>query len=91
MNGSLNGYAAIKVANNVTAFQGYGWGSYCYFNVNPSVSNYHAYEVPNTSGVQLHDVLTVSLGGVGTITHVVNDTGAATPSNTTPSNVVSYP
>jgi hypothetical protein len=91
MNGSLNGYAAIKVANNVTTFQGYGWGSYCYFNVNPSVNNYHAYEVPNTSGVQLHDVLTVSLGGVGTITHVVNDTGATTPSNTTPSNVISYP
>jgi len=91
MNGSLNGYAAIKVANNVTAFQGYGWGSYCYFNVDPSVNNYHAYEVPNISGVQLHDVLTVSLGGVGTITHVVNDTGATTPSNTTPSNVISYP
>ncbi len=91
MNGSLNGYAAIKVANNVTTFKGYGWGSYCYFNVNPSVNNYHAFEVPNTSGVQLHGLLTVSLGGVGTITHVVNDTGAVTASNTTPSNVTNYP
>ena len=91
MNGSTNGYAAIKVANNVTQFKGYGWGSYCYFNVNPAVNNYHAYEVPNTSGVQLHDILTVSLGNVGTITHVVNDTGASTPTNTTPSAVTSYP
>jgi hypothetical protein len=91
MNGSLNGYAAIKVANSVTSFQGYGWGSYCYFNVNPSVANYHAFEVPSTSGVQLHDVLTVSLGNVGSITHVVNDTGATTPTNTTPSNVTTFP
>ena len=34
---------------------------------------------------------TVSLGGVGNITHVVNDTGAITPSNTVPSTVTSYP
>ncbi|MDX6205843.1 MAG: hypothetical protein QOF39_1900, partial [Frankiales bacterium] len=66
------------------------WGSYCYFNVNPSVNNYHAYEVP-TSGVSLHNLVTVSLGNVGTITHVVNDTGAQTPTNTTPSSVISYP
>ncbi|MDX6222174.1 MAG: hypothetical protein QOD91_1228 [Frankiales bacterium] len=90
MNGSLNGYAAIKVNNSATGFQGWGWGSYCYFNVNPAVNNYHAFEVP-TSGVSLHGLLTVSLGNVGTITHVVNDTGAQTPTNTTPSNVTTYP
>lgn len=32
---------------------------------------YHAFEVPDKPGVILHDLLTVSLGGVGTITHVV--------------------
>jgi uncharacterized repeat protein (TIGR01451 family) len=41
--------------------------------------------------VAWHDLLTVSLGGVGTITHVINNTGAVTPSNTTPSDVVSFP
>jgi hypothetical protein len=34
---------------------------------------------------------TVSLGNVGTITHVINDTGATTPTNTTPSTVTSFP
>ncbi|WP_181802479.1 hypothetical protein [Streptomyces shenzhenensis] len=43
------------------------------------------------SGVKFHDVLTVSLGGVGTITNVINDTGAVTSSGTTPTDVVSYP
>ncbi|MYS24823.1 Chitobiase/beta-hexosaminidase C-terminal domain-containing protein [Streptomyces sp. DvalAA-14] len=88
---SVNGYAAYKVGANVTTHEAWGLGSYCYFNVNPAVNNYHAYEVPNTPGVKFHDALTVSLGGVGTITHVINDTGAVTASNTTPSNVVSFP
>ncbi len=92
MNGALNGYAAFKVGDNVTNFQGYGMGSYCYFNVNPTVNAYHAFEVPNTPGVQFHDLLTISLGGVGTITHVINDTGAtAQDSKTVPVNLVSYP
>ncbi|MFF7158525.1 chitobiase/beta-hexosaminidase C-terminal domain-containing protein [Streptomyces sp. NPDC008139] len=86
-----NGYAAYKVGANVTSHEAWGLGSYCYFNVNPAVNSYHAFEVPNTSGVKFHSALTVSLGGVGTITHVINDTGAVTASNTTPSNVVSYP
>ncbi len=91
MNGSLNGYAAYKVGAGVTTHEAWGMGSYCYFNVNPAVNNYHAFEAPNVAGVKFHDLLTVSLGGVGTITHVINDTGAVTASNTTPSNVVSYP
>jgi hypothetical protein len=91
MNGTQNGYPAIAVANNVTSFGGWGLGSYCYFNVNPAVNSYNAFESPSTSGVAWHDLLTVSLGNVGSITHVINNTGAATPTNTTPSNVVSYP
>ncbi|MDQ1540704.1 MAG: hypothetical protein QOH29_1430, partial [Actinomycetota bacterium] len=91
MNGTLNGYAAYKVANSVTTHEAWGMGSYCYFNVNPAVNNYHAFEAPNTANVKFHDLLTVSLGNVGTITHVINDTGAQTPTNTTPSNVVTYP
>jgi hypothetical protein len=91
MNGSSNGYAAYEVGPNVTTHQAYGLGSYCYFNVNPAVVADHAFEAPNTSGVQFHDILTVSLGGVGVINHVINSTGGATPSNTTPVNVTSYP
>ena len=87
----VNGYAAYKVGANVTTHEAWGLGSYCYFNVNPAVNSYHAFEVPNTAGVKFHDTLTVSLGNVGTITHVINDTGAQTATNTTPSNVVSFP
>jgi len=91
MNGSSDGYAAYEVGPNVTTHQAYGLGSYCYFNVNPAVVADHAFEAPDTPGVQFHDILTVSLGGVGVIEHVINETGAATPSNTTPSYVTSYP
>ncbi len=90
MNGAVNGYPAFKVANRVTRFQGYGMGSYCFFNVNPSVNAYHAFEVPNRPQVQFHDLLTISLNA-GTITHVINDTGATTPINVVPVYLVSYP
>jgi hypothetical protein len=86
-----DGYAAYEVGPSVTSHQAYGLGSYCYFNVNPAVVSDHAFEAPNTSGVQFHDILTVSLGGVGVISHVINSTGGATPSNTTPVDVTSYP
>ncbi|MFC1437446.1 discoidin domain-containing protein [Streptacidiphilus sp. N1-10] len=91
MNGSTNGYAAYVVSPNVTSHQAYGLGSYCYFNVNPAVVADHAFEAPSVAGVNLHDLLTVSLGNVGVIQHVINQTGAATPTNTTPSTVVSFP
>lgn len=88
----VNGYASYKVANTVKAHQAWGLGAYCFFNVNPAIRAARAFEVPTTPGVQLRDLLTVSLGGVGTIDRVVNDTGAAVnASNNGPSNVLSYP
>jgi hypothetical protein len=33
----------------------------------------------------------VSLGGVGVIEHVINETGGATPANTTPVNITTFP
>ncbi|WP_410630519.1 chitobiase/beta-hexosaminidase C-terminal domain-containing protein [Amycolatopsis sp. cmx-4-83] len=85
------GYAAYKVGANVTSHEAWGLGSYCFFDTNPAVSSYHAFEVPNTSGVRFHDLLTVSLNYRGTITHVINDAGGVTPSGTVPVNVVNYP
>ncbi|HEY6180264.1 MAG TPA: chitobiase/beta-hexosaminidase C-terminal domain-containing protein [Kofleriaceae bacterium] len=87
----VNGFAAYKVANNVTSHEGWGLGAYCFFNTNPAVSATHAFEVPNTAGVLFHDILTVSLNFRGVITHVINNTGATTPSGTVPVNVVSFP
>ncbi|SDY03053.1 Chitobiase/beta-hexosaminidase C-terminal domain-containing protein [Amycolatopsis xylanica] len=86
-----NGYAAYKVGDNVTSHEAWGLGSYCFFDTNPAVNLYHAFEVPNRSTVRFHNLLTVSLNYKGTITHVINDTGAVTPTGTVPVNVVSYP
>ncbi len=89
-----NGYAAYKVADNVSTHELWGGGSYVYFNVNPGVNVARAFEVPVTPGVRLRSVLTVSLGNNGSISNVVNDTGGPVPipgTNTAPRNVVSYP
>uniref|UniRef100_UPI0038BBE10A hypothetical protein n=1 Tax=Actinokineospora bangkokensis TaxID=1193682 RepID=UPI0038BBE10A len=87
----VTGYAAYKVADGVSAHEAWGLGSYCFFNVNPSVRAEHAFEVPDNGGVRLHSLLTVSLNYKGTITHVVNGVGGTTPDGTVPVNVVSYP
>ncbi|AEV84072.1 hypothetical protein ACWT_3049 [Actinoplanes sp. SE50] len=77
LNGATRGWAAYKVADTVTSHEAWGLGSYCYFAVNPSVVNARAFEAPAVSGVKFHDMVTVSLGGTGTISHVINNTGAA--------------
>jgi hypothetical protein len=89
-NGTL-GYAAFKVANAVKKFEGWGLGSYCFFNVDPTIHASHAFEVPVRSGVKLHDILTLSITNHGTIDHVVNDYGDPTSPDTTTSTVVEYP
>ena len=87
----LEGWAAYKVADDVTSHEGWGMGSYAFFNTNPQVTNYHAYEVPDSPDVRFHSLLTVSLNEKGEITHVINDTGDVTPPDTAPSNVVEFP
>ncbi len=89
-NGTL-GYAAYKVSDSVKKHEAWGLGSYCYFNVNPTIHASHAFEVPVTSGIKLHDILTLSITNHGTIDHVVNDYGDPTSPDTTTSTVVSYP
>ncbi|MEV6942821.1 RICIN domain-containing protein [Streptomyces sp. NPDC051172] len=91
MNGSTQGYAAYKVADSVTSHQAYGLGSYCYFNVNPGVVAAHAIEAPNNSGVRFTSMVTVSLGGTGTISHVINNTGGPSNSSTNVANLTNYP
>ncbi|MFE5548020.1 RICIN domain-containing protein [Streptomyces sp. NPDC056534] len=91
MNGSTQGYAAYKVADSVTSHQAYGLGSYCYFNVNPGVAAEHAIEAPDRPDVRFRSMVTVSLGGTGTIRHVVNDRGGPSNSSTNVANLVSHP
>ena len=89
---TTDGYPAFLIPARVTSFSGYGLGSYCFFDQGVPIESATAFAVPDTPGVQLHDVLTRFLNGSGSIDHVVNDTGAAvTAGNPGPSDVVSYP
>ncbi|MEU5596765.1 coagulation factor 5/8 type domain-containing protein [Streptomyces sp. NPDC020298] len=91
-NGPVKGYAAYKVGDAVTTHEGWGLGSYCYYNVDPAIVQHSGFAAPNRPGVRFHDLLVVSLGGNGQYEHVINDTGSPTQgTSTTPSTVVSYP
>ncbi|MFJ4715875.1 coagulation factor 5/8 type domain-containing protein [Streptomyces sp. NPDC088785] len=90
--GSVKGFAAYKVADSVTTHEGWGLGSYCFYNTDPTIRQDHGFAAPNKPGVKFHDLLVVSLGGKGQFEHVINNTGAATSgTGTVPSTVVSYP
>ncbi|MFJ8083198.1 discoidin domain-containing protein [Streptomyces sp. NPDC096205] len=91
-NGSTKGYAAYRVDDAVNTHEGWGMGSYCYYNVDPTIRQDHGFKAPVKPGVKFHSLLTVSLGGNGQFNHVINDTGAPTEGTATvPSTVVSYP
>jgi len=92
MSGATMGFAAYRVDAAVTSHEAWGLGSYCFFNKNPAVIADHAFEVPVTPGVRLRNMVTVSLGGgKGTITHVINATGAAAQAGATVQKLVSGP
>jgi hypothetical protein len=85
------GYPAYKVSDSVRTHEAWGLGSYCFFNVDPTIHASRAYQVPVTSGIKLHDILTLSITNHGTIDHVVNDYGDPTSPDTTTSTIVEYP
>ncbi|GAA1511206.1 RICIN domain-containing protein [Kribbella lupini] len=91
MNGSTRGYAAYKVADSVTTHEAWGLGSYCVFTSDASIIADRAFEVPNKTGVKFHNMVTVSLGGRGTIAHVINTTGGPSNSSTNVAQWVNYP
>jgi len=43
---STNGWAAYKVGNGVKTHEGWGLGSYCFLNVDPTIHASRAFEVP---------------------------------------------
>jgi hypothetical protein len=75
MNGSTRGYAAYKVADSVNDHQAWGLGSYCVFTLDESVVGERAFEVPVKPGIRFTNMVTVSLGGQGTINRIINDKG----------------
>ncbi|SER70632.1 Ricin-type beta-trefoil lectin domain-like [Lentzea xinjiangensis] len=91
MNGSTRGYAAYKVANHVTTHEAWGLGSYIYMRYNAAVTADRAFEVPNTPGVKFHSMVTVSLGGNGTIQRIINNSGGTATAGSTEAYLAHYP
>ncbi|MET9633281.1 discoidin domain-containing protein [Lentzea sp. NPDC006480] len=91
MNGSQRGWAAYKVADSVVSHEAYGVGVYCYNQANPNVVTDNGFEAPNRAGVRFRHLVTVSLGGVGTIGNVINGTGGVANTATQIRYLVSYP
>ncbi|MFF7468557.1 discoidin domain-containing protein [Streptomyces sp. NPDC008092] len=86
------GYAAYKVADTVTTHEAWGLGSYCNYTADPTIVQSNGFQVPTGPGIKMHDLLVISLGGMGQYAHVVNTTGSPTSgTSTTPSKVVQFP
>ncbi len=93
---TTDGYAAFLVTPRVKTFQGYGMGSYSFFDLGVPIFATQAFQSEDSPGVQFHDLLTIFLnanGGSGGIDTVINGVGgsstAANPD--TPVDVLSYP
>ncbi|MDX3855268.1 discoidin domain-containing protein [Streptomyces sp. AK02-01A] len=91
-NGNIKGYAAYKVEDSVNNHEGWGLGSYCNYTSDPNIQQDHGFQAPVKPGVKFHDLLVVSLGGMGQYNHVINNTGSPTSgTSTVPSTVTSFP
>ena len=91
MHHGILGFAAYKVSDSVDTHEAWGLGSYSNFIAGPDIHASHAFEVPRTPGIKLHDILSVYLNANGGIDHVVNDTGAPVRAGNQVTNIVSYP
>jgi hypothetical protein len=86
------GWAAYKVANSVKNHELWGGGSYIFTPNNKTLHATRAFEVPVRPTVRFHNLLTVMLQqDLGTIDHVINDTGAPTVASGIPVIVNEYP
>jgi hypothetical protein len=89
---TVSGYPAFVIAPSVRTFEGYGMGSYSFFDQGIDIHATEAFQAPDRPGVALHDLLTVFLNGSGGIDSVVDGAGAAVSSaNPGPSDVVAFP
>jgi hypothetical protein len=72
-----NGWASYKVADTVISHEAWGLGIYSVF-LHPNVVLTRAIEVPKSPDVRFHHMITVSLGELGKIDNVIDDTGGVT-------------
>ncbi|WP_407268557.1 discoidin domain-containing protein [Radiobacillus sp. PE A8.2] len=75
-NGTQNGYAAYKVADDVNNHTLWGAGSYSYFR-DADVNLYNSFETPNNDGISMNHMTTVWLNGMAgsEIENVINGIG----------------
>ena len=73
------------MADSVTTHEAWGLGSYCVFTSDLSIVGDRGFEAPDQAGHQVPDMVIVSLGGQGTIAHVINNIGG--PANSTTNTV----
>ena len=91
------GFPALKVTDNVHAFNAYGMGSYNFFNKGLDIYASHAFEVPTRLAPgSLQNLLTVFLdpvNGKGGVLNVVDNAGgpATVVNPSTPVTVTSFP
>jgi Pectate lyase superfamily protein len=92
---TTDGYAAFLVTRRATGFQGYGMGSYSFFNQHVPIFATQAFQSP-TTGVHFTDIFTLFLdavNGSGGINSVINGVGGpSTAANAdVPVDVLNYP
>lgn len=73
--GELHGYASYYVSDDVARHTAYGIGIYAY-NRDAIAEEYCAMEVPETDGMDLHNVCSVMITGNPGISHVINGYGS---------------
>jgi hypothetical protein len=93
---TTDGFAAFLVSPRVTRFQGFGMGSYSFFDLGVPIFATQAFQSPTTPGVRFHDIFTIFLnatsgsGGIDTVIDGVG--GSSTIANPdSPVDVASYP
>lgn len=74
--GTVNGYASYKVADNVTSHEAWGLGIYSYHR-DAVVDANCVVEAPAAADVIFHNVCSVMITGNPGISHVINDCGEA--------------
>ncbi|EFM09962.1 coagulation factor 5/8 type domain protein [Paenibacillus curdlanolyticus YK9] len=81
-NGTVNGYASYKVADNVTSHEAWGLGVYSFFR-DAAVKLNSAIEVPDVQGIKIHHATSIWLAGMAgsEITHIVNNLGGKVTAN----------
>jgi hypothetical protein len=73
----VNGWASYKVGDRVKSHEAWGMGIYSVFE-QPNVRLTRAIEAPKSPQVRFHDMITVALGELGAISHVIDNAGEST-------------